>query len=227
MHSFKVLLCLCLVIVAVYADEHTKSESDLRKALFHHYDKLVRPARSFSDVITVETELAPVGIKDVDVKDKTIKIDTWLYARWNDQYLTWNPEEYGGLDQLSLPAAEVWRPDLSVYTASTDTYFVPNVITNVVIFNNGTVLWVPPYTVKSRCAPSDDPITDVDAYQCTVLLGSWTYDVTRLIVKENEQNILEGMGKDSFRDTHPKWTLESMVERSRSLEMKTKCPFHV
>ncbi|GFU01156.1 acetylcholine receptor subunit alpha-1-A [Nephila pilipes] len=222
MLGFKISLCFCLFILTAYADEHTKTESDLRRALFEHYDKLVRPVRSVNDVISVEAELAPVGIKDVDVKDKTIKIDTWLYVRWEDQYLRWDPTEYGNLGELSLSASEVWKPDLSVYTATPDTYLLPTVHTNVVIFHNGTVLWVPPFTVKSRCIPSDSPVAE-DTFQCTISLGSWTYDVTRVTVKEREQNILEGMGRDSYHDTDEKWNLESMVAHSEQ-KLYSCCP---
>ncbi|GBL87174.1 Acetylcholine receptor subunit alpha-like 1 [Araneus ventricosus] len=222
MAAFSFSLFLCLVVGTVFANEHVKTESDLRREMFFNYDKLVRPVRRVEDVIPVQVILVPLRIKDVDLKDKTVKLDTWLYMTWDDAYLRWNPSEYGGLDQLSISANEVWRPDVALYTASPDTYLFPTVITNVVIFHNGTVVWVPPYTFKSRCPPAAGQVT-ADTFQCTLEVGSWTYDVRRVTMQEREQNVLQGMGRESFKDTDEKWTLESMVAHSEQ-KLYSCCP---
>ncbi|GBM48787.1 Neuronal acetylcholine receptor subunit alpha-6 [Araneus ventricosus] len=190
MAAFSFSLILCSVVVTVFANEYTENESDLRKRLFENYDKLVRPVRSAGDVIPVQVILAPLRVKDVDVKDKTVKLDTWLYLRWKDDYLSWFPSEYAGLEELSISANEVWRPDIGLYSASPDTNAFPSVLTNVVIFHNGTILWIPPYSFKSRCPPTDDQVT-ADTFECTLEMGSWTYDVRRVTVQEREQDVLQ------------------------------------
>ncbi|CAL1291209.1 unnamed protein product [Larinioides sclopetarius] len=219
---FSFSLILLLVVGTVFADDHLKTESDLRRELFGNYDKLVRPVRSIEETISVRVTLAPLRVKDVDVKDKTVKLDTWLYLRWEDAYLRWDPSEYGGLDQLSISANEVWRPDVALYTASPDTSLFPTVLTNVVIFHNGTVVWVPPFSFKSRCPPAEGQVT-ADTFQCTLKVGSWTYDVRRVIVQEHEQDVLQGMGRESFKDTDEKWSLESMVSHSEQ-KLYSCCP---
>ncbi|GBM48784.1 Neuronal acetylcholine receptor subunit alpha-10, partial [Araneus ventricosus] len=135
--------------------------------------------------------------------------------RWNDAYLRWYPSEYAGLEELSISSTEVWKPDIALYTASPDTSLFPSVPTNVVIFHNGTVLWIPPYTFKSRCPPADGQVT-ADTFECTLEMGSWTYDIRRVIVQEREQDVLQGIGRETFtdEDTDEKWTLESMTARS-------------
>ncbi|KAF8793929.1 Neuronal acetylcholine receptor subunit like protein [Argiope bruennichi] len=202
--------------------KHENTETDLRRALFINYDKLVRPVRHVNDVIPVHVALSPLRIKDVDVKDKTVKLDTWLYVRWEDAYLRWDPSEYGGLDQLSIPADEVWRPDIALYTASPDTSLFPTVLTNVVIFPNGTVLWVPPFTFKSRCPPVENQVTE-NTFQCIIEMGSWTYDVRRVTVQEREQDVLQGMARETFKDTDEKWTIETMVAHSEQ-KLYSCCP---
>jgi len=34
---------------------------------------------------------------------------------WYDYKLTWNPEEYGGVEGLHVPSEHVWRPDIVLY----------------------------------------------------------------------------------------------------------------
>lgn len=34
---------------------------------------------------------------------------------WHDEYLTWDPEEFGGIEMIKPPAKLVWQPDLTLY----------------------------------------------------------------------------------------------------------------
>ena len=33
---------------------------------------------------------------------------------WTDEYMTWNTADYGGLDEVVLPARKVWTPDVAL-----------------------------------------------------------------------------------------------------------------
>jgi hypothetical protein len=214
MYSTKLsIICLFILVVIQNCYADAISESDLRRAIFEHYDKLVRPVHSASTAIPVTASLYPVAIKEVDVKDHIVKLDTWFYVKWHDEYLTWDPSSYGGLDALRVPSEEVWKPDLTVYHSTPDTYSHPTVHTNVVLYANGTVLWIPPFTVKSRCPIVEDQVTD-DHFKCTISVGSWTYDATLLNVHEKEEDVLEMAKPDAWQDTDKDWTLESMTART-------------
>ena len=34
--------------------------------------------------------------------------------RWKDEFLQWNPDKYGGIQQLYLKTNSIWRPDISL-----------------------------------------------------------------------------------------------------------------
>lgn len=36
------------------------------------------------------------------------------FQRWIDEYLKWNPKEYGGVDQIWIPAIDIWTPDIFI-----------------------------------------------------------------------------------------------------------------
>ena len=38
-----------------------------------------------------------------------------LIQKWNDEYLSWNPNEFGGIKFINLPEEEVWTPDIVLY----------------------------------------------------------------------------------------------------------------
>ena len=51
---------------------------------------------------------------DSNEKKPVLKMTSWLRMSWMDFRLKWNPEAYGGLLQIRLPASKVWVPDVEV-----------------------------------------------------------------------------------------------------------------
>ncbi|XP_055931601.1 neuronal acetylcholine receptor subunit alpha-5-like [Argiope bruennichi] len=215
-------LFLCLIIGNVVADEIVKNDSDLRKDLFANYDKLVRPVRKASDVIHVKFVLAPFRIIDVDVTEKTITMDAMYLMWWDDPHFIWNPADYDGLDELSLPPTEVWRPDVALFSATPGTSLLPEVFSNVNIFHNGTVLWAPPFTFKARC-PSVEGQVNFNTFRCVLEMGSWTYDANRMIITESEQDVLNGVGNETFEDSNENWKIIAMTASSEQ-KLHSCCP---
>ena len=34
---------------------------------------------------------------------------------WQDDFFTWDPSDYGGLDNLHMRAEKIWLPDITLY----------------------------------------------------------------------------------------------------------------
>lgn len=39
----------------------------------------------------------------------------FLFQAWNDQVLRWDPDQFGGVTHIRLPASEIWTPDIVLY----------------------------------------------------------------------------------------------------------------
>ena len=39
----------------------------------------------------------------------------WLDMSWEDDYLKWDPEKFGGLQRMQLPLSKVWTPDIFLF----------------------------------------------------------------------------------------------------------------
>jgi len=106
---------------------------------------------------------------------------TWFKATWKDYRLQWDPKQYGGIENIKVPATMVWRPDLSVYNSadwafgSFDDRYASG-ITNALIYSNGKVLWIPPLGVKVLCGEPISTESLDDPVDCNIKIGSWTYD---------------------------------------------------
>lgn len=50
-----------------------------------------------------------------DEKNEVLVTNVWLDQEWDDMFLTWDPEEFGGLEVLRLPCSKIWLPDIVLY----------------------------------------------------------------------------------------------------------------
>lgn len=50
-----------------------------------------------------------------DEKNQIMTTNVWLSQQWYDHYLQWDPDEYGSVDSIYLPATAIWTPDIVLY----------------------------------------------------------------------------------------------------------------
>ncbi|GIY32390.1 acetylcholine receptor subunit alpha-like 1, partial [Caerostris extrusa] len=93
---------------------------------------------------------------------------------WSDHKLKWDPDEYGGVRQLYVPAEQIWLPDIVLYNNADGNYEV-TIMTKAVIHHDGKVMWNPPAIYKSSCQ-IDVQYFPFDKQDCFMKFGSWTYD---------------------------------------------------
>ena len=69
---------------------------------------------------------------------------------WEDDYLKWDPEEYGGVKKLHLPPSKVWTPDIFLFNDVTG-HFSDDLIKDnpfLEVDYTGQVRWIPPLVLK-------------------------------------------------------------------------------
>lgn len=123
--------------------------------------------------------------------------DVWLKISWTDNRLTWDPADYGGLQNMRITPDQLWLPDTTlfngyvlnitvdkgclgncgiliiicmIFTTSPAMQCTP---TNAILYPNGKVLWVPPCKLTSYCNFTKDATAE---QECVVNFGSWTFD---------------------------------------------------
>ena len=69
---------------------------------------------------------------------------------WEDDYLKWNPEDYGGVDRMQLPPSKVWTPDIFLFNDVTGHFGDDLKKDNpfLVVEHTGHVRWIPPLVLK-------------------------------------------------------------------------------
>uniref|UniRef100_A0AAY4AJS3 Neuronal acetylcholine receptor subunit alpha-7 n=1 Tax=Denticeps clupeoides TaxID=299321 RepID=A0AAY4AJS3_9TELE len=146
----------------------------LYKELMANYNRLERPVLNDSSPITVELGLTLLQIIDVDEKNQVLITNAWLQLAWVDVYLTWNPENYPGVQNLRFPSNQVWVPDILLYN-SADERFDATFHTNVLVNASGACQYIPPGILKSTCY-IDVRWFPFDVQKCDLKFGSWTHN---------------------------------------------------
>ncbi|CAF3991195.1 unnamed protein product, partial [Adineta steineri] len=99
------------------------------------YDILERPVSNDSFTVPVSINLAIQQIIDFDGKNEVIVISGWLVLMWNDYNLMWDPKEFGNIQTIRLPSAQIWTPDILLYN-SADEKFDSTMKVNAVVQHN-------------------------------------------------------------------------------------------
>ncbi|XP_051559926.1 neuronal acetylcholine receptor subunit alpha-7-like [Myxocyprinus asiaticus] len=146
----------------------------LYKELMDNYNRLERPVLNDSAPIVVELGLTLLQIIDVDEKNQVLITNAWLQLSWTDIYLSWNPDNYPGVQTLRFPSNQIWTPDILLYN-SADERFDATFHTNVLVNASGSCQYIPPGILKSTCY-IDVRWFPFDIQKCDLKFGSWTHN---------------------------------------------------
>ncbi|XP_054710852.1 LOW QUALITY PROTEIN: acetylcholine receptor subunit alpha-like [Uloborus diversus] len=111
--------------------------------------------------------------------------NVWVEQEWNDYKMRWDPDDYGGVTKLHVPAELIWLPDIVLYNNADGNYEV-TIMTKAILHSDGMVDWKPPAIYKSSCL-MDVEYFPFDEQTCFMKFGSWTYDGYTVDLKHKHQ----------------------------------------
>ncbi|CAF3809337.1 unnamed protein product [Rotaria sp. Silwood1] len=166
-------------------------EEQLFKELFQNYNPLIHPVRNVEETITVSFSIALLQLISVVEKEQVLKTNVWLQVGWYYYQMQWKREKYGGINSIRAPPSQIWTPDIVLFNNADGKYEV-SFKSNVVIYHNGNVNWVPPAIYKSSC------YIDIKFFPfvCKLRFGSWTDDQRQFNFTYYEEKIRHVTIKD-------------------------------
>uniref|UniRef100_A0A8C5DDZ0 5-hydroxytryptamine receptor 3C-like n=2 Tax=Gouania willdenowi TaxID=441366 RepID=A0A8C5DDZ0_GOUWI len=75
---------------------------------------MTRPVKNHTKPTVVYLELALYAILDVKEIDQTFVPYVWISLSWMNDYISWDPNEFCGINHVTLPADVLWKPDLTI-----------------------------------------------------------------------------------------------------------------
>ncbi|XP_075537182.1 neuronal acetylcholine receptor subunit alpha-10-like [Dermacentor variabilis] len=162
-------------------------EKRLMDSLLRHYDASVRPVKNSSEPVIIRLGITLTQIFDLDEKNQVLTTIVWLDQEWFDEYLVWDPLEFGNFSNLRLPCQKIWLPDIVLYN-NADDYTRGYFQTRAMIDPQGRVFWPPPTKFRSTC-PVDVTYFPFDDQMCTMKFGSWIYDGLQVDIQNRTSEV--------------------------------------
>lgn len=159
----------------------SEDEERLVRDLFRDYNKLIRPVENSNQTVEVEMGLSFVQLININEKNQVMTSNVWQQFHWKDYQLKWEPALYGGIDVLRLPPDKVWRPDIVLFN-NADGNYEARYKSNVLIYHDSRVEWIPPAIFQSTCK-IDVTYFPFDQQRCEMIFGSWTYTGNAVTLK--------------------------------------------
>ncbi|CEF66119.1 Nicotinic acetylcholine receptor family and Neurotransmitter-gated ion-channel transmembrane domain and Neurotransmitter-gated ion-channel family and Neurotransmitter-gated ion-channel ligand-binding domain and Nicotinic acetylcholine-gated receptor, transmembrane domain-containing protein [Strongyloides ratti] len=201
-----------IILVTAFLANYVYSsigESDLYRDLLANYSSMVRPVRSNGEKLKVSMKVYLQQIVNLDEKNQVIEINAWLKYKWNDYRLKWNPTMYEGITSIRLPSTEnlIWTPDILLYN-SADKSFDSTYKSNLVVYYNGEINWIPPGIFRASCVIRIHWYP-FDYQSCFLKFGSWTYHGYALDLQiDTDPGEEPGMDLSTYIPSS-EWVLES------------------
>ncbi|XP_041477022.1 neuronal acetylcholine receptor subunit alpha-10-like isoform X1 [Lytechinus variegatus] len=189
------------------SDDHKRLVADL----FKNYTKVLRPVRKFSTSIDLEMMLLLSQVIHLDERMQTLKVNVWMTFNWKDEFMMWDPTEYGNITDLKIASELVWMPDVVLYNNAANEYkdFMRDEI--VVITNEGHVNWAAPKIISSYCSINVKTFP-FDEQQCLMKFGPWQHEGKELRIWGG------GSGDASVYNSDGQWDILDMTAKSDEVE---------
>ncbi|XP_061608667.1 5-hydroxytryptamine receptor 3B [Phyllopteryx taeniolatus] len=151
--------------------------NQLTRTLLRKYDCGVRPVHNWTSATTVYVDFILQSVLDVDSKTQSITTSIWYRQIWTDEFLVWDPDEFDGINEISLSSDAIWIPDIIVNEVVDEgrSAAIPYVYVN----SSGCVKNYRPMQVVLACS-LEMYAFPFDKQNCSLTFRSWLHSVKEI-----------------------------------------------
>uniref|UniRef100_UPI003AAF2A9C 5-hydroxytryptamine receptor 3A-like n=1 Tax=Centroberyx gerrardi TaxID=166262 RepID=UPI003AAF2A9C len=130
---------------------------------------LTRPVLDHTHPTMIKLDVILYSILAVIEKTQTFVPFIWILMMWTNERISWDPSDFCGIKQVSIPTEMLWRPDLFIYemTEKDDAPQSPYIY----VSHDGTVILEEDMKVVSTCK-MDVHKFPFDTQRCNITVGS-------------------------------------------------------
>ncbi|CAH1802893.1 unnamed protein product [Owenia fusiformis] len=111
----------------------------------------------------------------MDERKQTLLITVWFRFYWNDDRLTWDPDDYGGMTESYFSVDEIWLPDITLFNNANDKPSSIKQYSEDIFVRadfTGDIRWLFPSIIMTSCK-IDMMLFPFDTQRCPIQYGSW------------------------------------------------------
>ncbi|CAH2324487.1 5-hydroxytryptamine receptor 3A-like [Pelobates cultripes] len=169
----------------------------------------VRPVKDWRKPTTVNIDFNLYTVIKFDTGLQSLTTLIWFYMTWNNEYISWDPKDFCGIEKMYILGDMLWKPDLYIYDL---TEFTNETLKTLyyTIKSNGQTSYSSPLRIVSNChmAISKFPF---DTQSCQLEFGPYYHtvqDITMIPSVNSSQKYL--MAKDIYV-TRGEWFLDDIT----------------
>ncbi|CAH1774888.1 unnamed protein product [Owenia fusiformis] len=144
------------------------------------YEASVRPGAYWNETLAVTFTLMLNRIVELDERQQLLTTSAFLEQIWVDKKLSWEVDDYGGVESLRISGDAIWCPDTFIFNNAEDTKdnkdslaFIKD--SYLIVNHKGIVMWTVPVKLKTLCKV-DITYFPFDDQECSLHIGSWAYN---------------------------------------------------
>ncbi|XP_036936585.1 5-hydroxytryptamine receptor 3A-like [Acanthopagrus latus] len=75
---------------------------------------MIRPVKNHTSPTVAELLAQIYSVLDVNEREQKFVSYIWIYLKWRDEYISWNPEDFCGIERIFLSNDQLWKPDIII-----------------------------------------------------------------------------------------------------------------
>ncbi|XP_025108755.1 neuronal acetylcholine receptor subunit non-alpha-2-like isoform X2 [Pomacea canaliculata] len=177
----------------------------LEKDLLRNYSRTVRPVQNLNTIINVSITFVVFSIFHIDEQNQAMTQNSYIALRWFDEFLKWDPQEYGGLTTIELSSKAIWLPYMdSINTFDPSSLFSSDQLSNAVVQASGQITWFQQNVLTTICR-MDITYFPFDSQLCNISVSMWTSSTSQVQISE-----VVARQDDVFFVENSQWILKSL-----------------
>ncbi|XP_022108839.1 neuronal acetylcholine receptor subunit alpha-7-like isoform X2 [Acanthaster planci] len=172
----------------------------------------VRPVLETNNPTVVEYRLLIHELIELSTREQKFKINARLRVSWRDEFLQWEPSEYGDTKVIFLPASSIWQPDITLMR-NIDEDFEVMKPTSVRVNSTGHVSWFTLAFLSSSC-DVNVRYFPFDIQRCEMRFSSWSYSIEDI-------DLYLAKSKDAQQTSYQENGIWDLVEVQTAREVKS------
>ncbi|XP_028264337.1 5-hydroxytryptamine receptor 3A-like [Parambassis ranga] len=180
---------------------------------------MTRPVRDYREPTKVRLEVLLYAILDVREIDQTFVPYVWILLDWQNDFISWDPKDFCGIERITLPTDVLWKPDLTIEEMTEKDKAPPS--PHLSIKASGHVYVQNDQVLVSTCMMQvyNFPF---DMQQCTLSFKSVVHSISELRLVHSLTSSETTMWSRELMRTQYEWLFVNMT-----VDNKTVDPFDI
>ena len=218
------VVCVSLVFLVFSKETMAGTLNDtntLLANLLKDYNTNVRPVENQSLPVYVSIQPYVKSIQEFDEVKEMFSFVGAIFVMWVDDRMKWDPEEYGGINEIHVSYNDVWIPEMILSSPSDDVDSLGKKWNRIRYHSYGLAQWLPVDLIKSTCSVNVKNYP-FDSQSCLTSFNALGYDSREIVIMPWTNQI-----DVSIFQPNSLWDIQNTSVSVLQANVQLDCTFHL